>query len=309
MCHINGCCFFVGVVMQGLVKKAVFPVAGYGTRFLPATKAYPKEMLPIIDKPLIQYAAEEAIAAGCTELIFVTSHAKKAIEDHFDRNIALEQHLFQRQEFALINVIKKIIPSHVTCVYVRQPNQLGLGDAVACASSLIKDEPFAVILADDLIASKNKANCLAQLIAKYEATGSSVVAVEKIADEDLSNYGVVKFAAAVAKDGGYIDAIVEKPGFVMAPSNYAVAGRYVLTPTIFNHLKNQAIPESGSEIQLTDALQSLLFTEQIYALIFDGVRYDCGKKTGYIRAIFEQAMQDPEYQAVLKDVMEKFACV
>lgn len=293
--------------MGNKVKKAIFPVAGYGTRFLPATKAYPKEMLPIIDKPIIQYAAEEAIAAGCTELIFVTSHAKKAIEDHFDRNIALEQHLLQKNEFALIDLVNKIIPPHVTCVYIRQSQPKGLGHAVACARNLINDEPFAVILADDLIRTKSK-SCLSQLIDKFTETGNSVIGIEKVPNSEVNNYGIVGFASATTNSGN-ITKIVEKPLPELAPSNYAVVGRYILTPSIFDHLDTIAATNISGEIQLTDALQRLLAIENIYALAFDGTRYDCGKKVEYFRAIIEHALHDPEYLAVFNSIAEKLACV
>lgn len=292
--------------MRSVVKKAVFPVAGYGTRFLPATKAYPKEMLPIIDKPLIQYAVEEAVNAGCTELIFVTSHAKKAIEDHFDRNIALEQHLLQKQEYAMLDLVNKIIPSNVTCVYIRQPNPQGLGHAVSCARSLIQDEPFAIILADDLMQTKDK-NCLEQLIDKYEERQCSIVAVEAVAEHQVRNYGVVGFAA-YEMHGGYINKFVEKPEPQVAPSNFAAVGRYILTPAIFDCLSAIFDNNSTQELQLTDALHQLLATEKVYALEFIGERYDCGKKTEYFRAILEYALQQPDYRAVFDAVVEKIAC-
>lgn len=292
--------------MSSIVKKAVFPVAGYGTRFLPATKAYPKEMLPIIDKPLIQYAVEEAVAAGCTELIFVTSHAKKAIEDHFDRNIALEQHLLQRQDYAMIDLVNKIIPSHVTCIYIRQPHPQGLGHAVSCAKSLIGDEPFAVILADDLMQTSEE-NCLQQLIAKYNETNCSVVAVESVDLEEVRNYGVVGFAHKEQK-GGFINAFVEKPEPQKAPSQHVAVGRYILTPTIFTHLQALYDNNSTQELQLTDALAALLANEKIYALEFTGHRYDCGKKLEYFRAILEIALQQQQYRTVFDEVVEKIAC-
>lgn len=292
--------------MNNVVRKAVFPVAGYGTRFLPATKAYPKEMLPIIDKPLIQYAVEEAVNAGCTELIFVTSHAKKAIEDHFDRNIALEQHLLQKQDYAMLDMVNKIIPEHVTCVYIRQPHPQGLGHAVACAKSLIQDEPFAIILADDLMRTAER-NCLEQLIAKYSQVQCSVVAVEAVDEQQVRNYGIVGFAK---KDthGGYINKFLEKPEPQVAPSNFAAVGRYILTPKIFDCLDALYSNNSTQELQLTDALHGLLASEEIYALEFIGERYDCGKKTEYFRAILECALQQPEYRAVFDAVVGKIAC-
>lgn len=283
------------------VKKAVFPVAGYGTRFLPATKAYPKEMLPIIDKPLIQYAVEEAIQAGCTELIFITNHAKKAIEDHFDRNIALDQHLLQKQEYAALDLINKIIPSNITCVYLRQPQPRGLGHAICCAKSLINDEPFAVILADDLIKTKNK-NCLSQLIEAYSNLNCSVIAIEKIDLSLASNYGIVEFQD-YESNGGFIKNIVEKPEIDSAPSNLAVVGRYILTPSIFKALDVMDEVYTHGELQLTDALSKQLEWENIFALEFSGKRYDCGKKSDYIRAILEFAFADPIYRDFLGKVM------
>lgn len=292
--------------MSTQVKKAVFPVAGYGTRFLPATKAYPKEMLPIIDKPLIQYAVEEAVAAGCTELIFVTSHAKKAIEDHFDRNIALEQHLLQKHDYAMIDLVNKIIPEHVTCIYIRQPDPHGLGHAVLCAKSLIQDEPFAVILADDLMRTVGD-NCLVQLLKQYTQTQCSVVAVEQVAPDEVSNYGVVGFANNRA-ESGYINRFVEKPEQQVAPSNFAAVGRYILTPGVFTALQEIYDRQSVQEVQLTDALAMLLAKEKIYALEFAGERYDCGKKPQYFRAILEYALAEPEYRAIFDAVVEKIAC-
>ena len=289
--------------MKKVITKAIFPVAGYGTRFLPATKAYPKEMLPIIDKPIIQYSVEEAVAAGCTELIFITNHAKKAIEDHFDRNIALDQHLLQKQEFANLDLINKIIPPHVTCIYLRQPQPKGLGHAIACARSLIQDEPFAVILADDLIRCKSK-SCLSQLISKYEETKCSVIAVEQVKAEQVSSYGIVSFKNHES-DGGYINSIVEKPDLALAPSNSAVVGRYILTPSIFEAIELNSQTQHGSELQLTDALQKQLEWENIFALEFSGERYDCGRKSEYLRAILEYAAEDPEYAIVLHTAMKK----
>jgi len=290
-----------------LVKKAVFPVAGYGTRFLPSTKAYPKEMLPILDKPLIQYAAEEAIAAGCTELIFVTSHAKKAIEDHFNRNIALEQHLLQKHEFALLDLVNKIVPPHVSCRYIRQAYPLGLGHAVACAANLINGEPFAVILADDLIKSK-ASNCLQQLITRYDQTGTSIIAVERVAGTEVSNYGIVGFKELHATSD-FIKQIIEKPEPSLAPSKHAVVGRYILTPKIIECLKILEARNNGIEIQLTDGLSALLAHEPIYALEFEGTRFDCGKKTEYFRAILEYALKKPEYRQIFNEVAEKLSCV
>lgn len=263
------------------IKKAVFPVAGLGTRFLPATKANPKEMLPIVDKPLIQYAVEEAIHAGMTDLVFVTSSSKRAIEDHFDSNFELEYALAQNNKTDLLNIVREIVPEGVQCTYVRQAKALGLGHAVLCAKNVIGAQPFAVLLADDLIDYPVE-SCLKQMLPIYQKHGSSVLAVQKISPNETEKYGVIKPKQAWQHDGE-IEAIVEKPKSEDAPSNLGVVGRYILTPEIFTLLEN-CPPGKGGEIQLTDAISQLIQKQKIFATEFDGHRYDCGSKLGYLQA-------------------------
>ncbi|HED16164.1 MAG TPA: UTP--glucose-1-phosphate uridylyltransferase GalU [Gammaproteobacteria bacterium] len=273
------------------IKKAVFPVAGLGTRFLPATKANPKEMLPIVDKPLIQYAAEEAIAAGVTELIFVTSSSKRAIEDHFDKNYEMETELERKGKKHLLEIVRSVVPPEVSCVYVRQPEALGLGHAVLCAKSVVGNESFAVILADDLI-DGGGISCMEQMVSTFEYNRCSVLGVEEVPKEDTGKYGIV--ASDPITDGlNRVSAIVEKPNPEEAPSNLAVVGRYILTPRIFNLLEKTQ-RGAGGEIQLTDAIAALLKEEQVLAYQFKGDRYDCGSKLGYLKATVEYALQHPE---------------
>jgi len=272
------------------VKKAVFPVAGLGTRFLPATKASPKEMLTVVDKPLIQYAVEEAIAAGITELIFVTGRSKRAIEDHFDKSCEIEAELMARGKQQLLNVVRNIKPSHVDCFYVRQAEPLGLGHAVRCASKLVGDEPFAVILADDLLDAPTPV--LSQMIGVFDHYHSSVVGVEEIAPEDSRAYGVVAgkpWDERVVKMSG----IVEKPAPEQAPSRLGVVGRYVFTPRILEYL-HTLNPGAGGELQLTDAIEALLAEEQVLAYRYHGRRFDCGSKLGYLMATVEFALRHAE---------------
>ncbi|MDH5379100.1 MAG: UTP--glucose-1-phosphate uridylyltransferase GalU [Gammaproteobacteria bacterium] len=270
------------------VRKAVFPVAGMGTRFLPATKANPKEMLPVVDKPLIQYAAEEAVAAGCTQLIFVTSSSKRAIEDHFDKNFELETKLEQSNKQKLLEIVQGILPDGVSCVYVRQPEALGLGHAVLCAKDVVGDEPFCVILADDLI-DGNGRDCLTQMVDCYDDFGSSVIGVEEVGQDETDKYGIV--AVTEMQDRvARIDKIVEKPKPTEAPSNLAVVGRYVLTPRIFELLEKVG-QGSGGEIQLTDAIAMLKEAERVLAYRFEGTRYDCGSKLGYLMATVEYGLK------------------
>ncbi|MFA7388681.1 MAG: UTP--glucose-1-phosphate uridylyltransferase GalU [Thiohalobacteraceae bacterium] len=277
--------------MKNKIRKAVFPVAGMGTRFLPATKANPKEMLPIVDKPLIQYAAEEAIAAGCDELIFVTSSSKRAIEDHFDKNYELETELEKRNKNALLKIVREVVPQGVSCVYVRQAEALGLGHAVLCAKPVVGDEPFAVILADDLIDGDGK-NCLQQMLSVFAYHRSSVLGVEEVPKTETDKYGIVK-AELFGERLSRVNAIVEKPDPKDAPSNLAVVGRYILTPRIFDLL--ETTPRgAGGEIQLTDAIARLLEEEQVVAYQFQGTRYDCGSKLGYLMATVEYALKHPE---------------
>jgi len=273
------------------LKKAVFPVAGLGTRFLPATKASPKEMLPIVDKPLIQYAAEEAVAAGITELIFVTSSSKRAIEDHFDKNYELETELEKRGKSQLLSQVKKIVPEGVTCVYVRQPEALGLGHAVLCAKQVVGDEPFAVILADDLIRGNEKP-CLAQMVDVYNEQQCSVLCVEEVDPSHTDKYGIVESTHYMDRLKT-VEGIVEKPAPEVAPSNLAVLGRYVLTSSIFNILETTE-RGTGGEIQLTDGIAELLKREQVLAYQYQGRRYDCGSKIGYLEATVDYALEHPE---------------
>ena len=283
------------------IKKAVFPVAGFGTRFLPATKANPKEMLPIVDKPLIQYAVEEAISAGITQLIFVTSYSKRAIEDHFDSNYELETRLAESGKHKLLARVKNILPEGVSCVYVRQPKQLGLGHAVLCAKDAVGDEPFVVLLADDLIYADQV--CLQQMLNIYNQTGNSILAVQKIASSETDKYGIVE----LDKEGlepSYITNIVEKPKFEEAPSDLAVVGRYILTPRIFYYL---AAIEKGviGEIQLTDAISGLLNEQKVNICRFTGERYDCGDKLGYLQATIEYALNHPKIGIQFKEYLRE----
>ena len=276
------------------VTKAVFPVAGLGTRFLPATKASPKEMLPIVDKPLIQYAVEEAAAAGITEMIFVTSQSKRAIEDHFDRSWELESLLARRQKDDLLQLVQQIKPAHVNCIYVRQPEALGLGHAVLCAQSVVGNEPFAVLLADDLLHASTPV--LRQMVQIYEQQQASVVAVERIQPAQTRSYGVVAGDAARRCSQGQafaISGIVEKPAPEEAPSDLGVVGRYVLDGRIFDKLRKLR-PGSGGEIQLTDGIQELLQDQRVMAYQYEGVRYDCGSKLGYLKATVDFALRHPE---------------
>ena len=281
------------------ITKAVFPVAGLGTRFLPATKASPKEMLNVVDKPLIQYAVEEAIASGITELIFVTGRNKRSIEDHFDKAYELEAELEVKNKKDLLVMVRNIKPSHVDCVYARQSEALGLGHAVLCAEKLVRGETFAVILADDLL--DGRPPVLSQMMQVHKKNHASVLAVEKIRPEKSSSYGVI--AAINEGDGAYqINRIVEKPRPKDAPSNLGVVGRYILTPTIFDHIR-KLNPGIGGEYQLTDAIESLLQVEKVMAYEFKGVRYDCGDKLGYLKATVEFALKHPEFSMEFKSYL------
>lgn len=289
--------------MMNKVTKAVFPVAGLGTRFLPATKASPKEMLNVVDKPLIQYAVEEAVAAGITEMIFVTGRAKRAIEDHFDKAYELENELQAKGKLALLETVRNILPKNVSCAYIRQPEALGLGHAVNCARPLIGDEPFAVILADDLIDGGNRP-VMQQMVDLYEETQSSVIGVEEVPREDTGSYGIV--VAERNPDGLFkLNGIVEKPKPEEAPSTLAVVGRYILSPRIFRHLA-RANPGKGGEIQLTDAIAALLEEERVLALPFEGTRYDCGNKLGYLQATLAYAARHPEVGADFSAYLRQF---
>ena len=272
------------------IRSAVFPVAGRGTRFLPATKASPKEMLPVVDKPLIQYAVEEAIAAGATKLVFVTGSAKRAIEDHFDSDPELEKALSGSGKEDLLQSIQGIVPPGVSCIYIRQGEPLGLGHAVLCARPAIGDEPFFVHLADDLIAGNPP--CLSQMSEEYRRHGGSVIAVEPVPEQDTSSYGIV----AVEKDATgaqKIIRIVEKPKPVDAPSNLGVVGRYLLSPQVFDKLE-KTTRGAGGEIQLTDAIADMLEESPVYAYAFRGERFDCGNKLGYLKASVAYGLAHPE---------------
>ena len=285
--------------MTTRVRKAVFPVAGLGTRFLPATKALAKEMLPVIDKPLIQYAVEEAVAAGIDHLVFVTGHTKKAIEDHFDRSAELEAALEAKGKSDLLARVRAVLPSHVTCMYIRQPAPLGLGHAVLCARPAIGDEPFAVLLPDDLIDCDGP-GCTEQMVRRFEATGEGLVAVQSVPREETGRYGIVRLASPDVREGP-IGGIVEKPAPDRAPSTLGVVGRYVLSPKIFDALLNTPAG-SGGEIQLTDAIAALLEQETIHAFRFDGTRYDCGSREGFLAANVSLALKHPELRPVLQRI-------
>lgn len=276
--------------MHAKITKAVFPVAGLGTRFLPATKASPKEMLPVVDKPLIQYAVEEAAAAGITEMIFVTGRNKRAIEDHFDKAYELEAELEAANKQALLEVLRSIKPKNVECFYVRQAEALGLGHAVMCAERLVHRQPFAVILADDLL--DGAMPVMRQMTELHAETGHSIIGVETIAREQSRSYGVV---AGTQEDDRTLrlHGIVEKPAPENAPSNLGVVGRYILTPSIFTHLHHLK-PGAGGELQLTDAIAALLKRECVLAYEFEGTRYDCGSKQGYLQATVQFALKHPE---------------
>ncbi len=272
------------------VTKAVFPVAGLGTRFLPATKASPKEMLPIVDKPLIQYAAEEAIAAGIDELIFVTGRNKRSIEDHFDKAYELEAELKADGKKDLLKMVQNVLPNTTSCVYIRQPQALGLGHAVLCAKQVVGDSPFAVILADDLISGEP--GVLKQMVELYNKHQCSVIGVQTVAKEETRSYGIVK-GTRTEQRVYTVEGIVEKPVPEKAPSTLAVVGRYILSPRIFSMLES-ITPGAGGEIQLTDGIAALLSHEKVLAYEFVGKRYDCGNKFGYLQATIQYALSHPE---------------
>jgi UTP--glucose-1-phosphate uridylyltransferase len=269
-----------------VIRTAVFPVAGRGTRFLPATKASPKEMLPVVDKPLIQYAVEEALAAGAQRLVFITGASKRAIEDHFDSDQELELMLQQQGKSDLLNQLRSVLPSYASCIYIRQPAPLGLGHAVLCAQPAVGAEPFFVHLADDLI--RSEVACLAQMAKVYEAKRASILGVESVPRNDTDKYGIVAVEADRSVTSR-VRSIVEKPKPAAAPSNLAVVGRYVLAPAIFEHLERIG-HGAGGEIQLTDGIASLMREEAVYAYRFEGKRYDCGSKLGYLQATVEFAL-------------------
>jgi len=282
------------------VRKAVFPVAGMGTRFLPVTKASPKEMLPIVDKPLIQYAVEEAAASGITDMIFITGRNKRAIEDHFDKAYELEAELEARGKQELLAAVREVTPKSVNCIYIRQSEALGLGHAVLCARPVVGEEPFAVILADDLI--DGDPPVMRQMSEIFEAQQCSVLGVQEVARDQTRSYGIVK-TEPWGKATEIIRGIVEKPKPEDAPSNLAVIGRYILSPRVFDHLQ-QITPGSGGEIQLTDGIGSLLREERVLAYRFTGTRYDCGSKLGYLQATVVFGQRHPEVGADFRGYLD-----
>src|SRR3569832_947168 len=283
------------------VKKAVFPVAGLGTRFLPATKASPKEMLPIVDKPLIQYAVEEALSAGARRLVFITGSSKRAIEDHFDSDGELENLLLKQGKSELLKMLRSVLPTYASCIYIRQPAPLGLGHAVLCAKPAVGNNPFFVHLADDLIDAETA--CLRQMADRFD--NGSIVAVQTVPNSQTDKYGIVK-TGSKRDDLLRVDRIVEKPKPDKAPSNLAVVGRYLLTPRVFEHLE-QIGEGTGGEIQLTDGIARLMNDEAVYAYRFEGKRFDCGSKLGYLQANVEYALKHPELSGTFKTYVRKLA--
>ena len=281
------------------IKKAVLPVAGFGTRFLPATKAIPKEMLPIIDKPLIEYAVEEAVSAGIEEIIFITSHTKIAIENHFDSNFELEEKLLISGKDDFIPLINPEKFKNIRFTYVRQKSQRGLGDAIAHASHLINDSAFAVLLADDLIFSEK--SCLQQLIDIHKNTSSSVIGINEVPESDVSKYGVIK--ASEDSELKIID-IIEKPDISDAPSNLAVVGRYILESDIFNYLK-RVEEDSSNEIQLTDAIKLMLHDKDVFGCKYIGTKFDCGSKKGFVAATLYKGLEDEQIKQEINKIIGK----
>lgn len=285
------------------IRKAVFPVAGFGTRFLPATKAQPKEMLPVVDKPLIQYAVEEAYAAGIRDMIFVTGRNKRAIEDHYDTAYELESQLEASGKDALLHIARSVAPDDMTCSYVRQPRMLGLGHAVLCAEHLVGDQPFAVLLADDLmVGPEGGEGVLAQMVRTYNNLGGSVLAVQEVPLDQVRRYGIVA-GESKGDDITKVTAMIEKPSPEKAPSRLGVAGRYILTPGVFDEIRNQP-KGAGGEIQLTDGIASLLKKENVYAYAYKGTRYDCGAKEGFLQATVELALAHPEVGGSFREYLK-----
>jgi len=288
------------------IRKAVFPVAGFGTRFLPATKAQPKEMLPVVDKPLIQYAVEEAYAAGIRDMIFVTGRNKRAIEDHYDTAYELESQLEASGKKELLEIARSVMPDDMTCSYVRQPRMLGLGHAVLCAEHLVGNEPFAVLLADDLmVAPDGGVPVLAQMVQAFEKLGSSVLAVQEVPLAHVKRYGIVA-GEPVEERLTQVSHMVEKPKPEEAPSRLGVAGRYVLTPAVFEEIRQQPTG-AGGEIQLTDGIAALMKKERVYAYAYQGTRYDCGSKEGFLQATVELALAHPEIGGQFRDYLKSLA--
>ena len=282
------------------IKKVVFPVAGLGTRFLPATKASPKEMLPIVDKPLIQYAAEEAVSSGIKELIFIIGRTKNVIMDHFDSAPELENELLAKNKKTLLKLVQKIVPKNIDCFFVRQNKPAGLGHAIHCAKNIVNNEPFAVILADDLI--KSQTPCLKQLIDIYNEKETAVLALEKINKKESGKYGIIEYNS---KNNNLYDvkSIVEKPSPKNAKSNLAVVGRYVFPPEIFSQIEKSK-SGVGKEIQITDAIASLMNNQAVYGYIFDGKRFDCGSKFGYLQATIEYALEHKELSKEFRNYLK-----
>jgi UTP--glucose-1-phosphate uridylyltransferase len=292
---LSACGVEQGSKKMGVIRKAVFPVGGLGTRFLPATKAIPKEMLPVVDKPLMQYAVEEAYAAGIREMIFVTGRNKRAIEDHFDTAYELEAELEAAGKQALLDVVNAIKPDDMDCFYVRQPRALGLGHAVLCAEKLVDDEPFAVLLADDLMVgleAQGGPSVLTQMVQAYETSPGTVLAVQDVPRADTRRYGVVD-VRGVNQVLAEVFAMVEKPHPDQAPSTLAVAGRYILSPSVFERIRHQT-RGAGGEIQLTDGIAALIGSEKVYAMRYQGRRYDCGSKEGFLQATIDMALANAE---------------
>jgi len=288
------------------IRKAVFPVAGLGTRFLPATKAQPKEMLPIVDKPLIQYAVEEAYAAGIRHMIFVTGRNKRAIEDHFDTAYELESELEAGHKHELLALVRSLSPQDMDCSYVRQPRSLGLGHAVLCSQALVGDEPFAVLLADDLMGGPEGGDSvLAQMVKVFQRVQTSLLAVQEVPVDHVKRYGIVAGEPAgerIIK----VNQMVEKPSPETAPSRMGVAGRYILTPSVFAHIRSNS-RGAGGEIQLTDGIAKLMDTEGVHALQYEGKRYDCGSKQGFMEASVDFALKHPEVGPAFKKYLKSLS--
>ncbi|MGN6389745.1 MAG: UTP--glucose-1-phosphate uridylyltransferase GalU [Burkholderiaceae bacterium] len=286
------------------VNKAVFPVAGLGSRFLPATKAQPKEMLPIVDKPLIQYAVEEAIAAGITEMIFITGRNKRAIEDHFDKAYELESELEAAHKTKLLELVQNVIPKHVKCIYIRQPAPLGLGHAVLCARPVVGDEPFAVLLADDFMdVEPGQKPVLAQMVEVFEREGSSILAVQEVPRSETKQYGIVS-VSPYESDVERVDGMVEKPAPDQAPSNLAVVGRYILNNRVLDYLEDVG-EGAGGEIQLTDGIAALMRSQTVLAYRYAGQRYDCGSKLGYLKASVAIGLKHAETGPAFTEHLQK----
>jgi len=282
------------------ITKAVFPVAGMGSRFLPATKASPKEMMPIVDKPLIQYAVEEAVAAGITDMVFITGRNKRAIEDHFDKAYELEAELALRGKTELLRLLREVIPAHINCIFIRQTEALGLGHAVLCAQPVVQEEPFAVILADDL--TDGEPPIIKQMVDKFGQHQCSILGVQEVPRQQTSQYGIVS-STALEQDLEQVNGIVEKPDPKNAPSTLAVIGRYILTPRIFHHLR-KVRAGAGGEIQLTDGIAALMQEEKMLAYRFKGTRYDCGSKLGYLQAMVALGLKHPEVRIEFAEYLQ-----